>query len=740
MELSEELKIRLKAMFQLDLAKQVKTLQGGVLTLEKQNLAEDERAHAMSEIFRAAHNIKGTSASIGLDTVSQLAKELEELFSFLRDSTLALPAVAANLLLDICDFLPELAREEKGSSQKASKIISDLQNLLVAIKAGSGDALLLSESMLSTISPGISPDYLQKKDTDDASLAVVRQLEESAEQLVLGSSGVADLLLSVAEIHEQLLGLSELIDQCNEIMAREKDRSRRVAIERVSISLGRLLGRVGGGFDHVNYLGSMASDHLKSATVVLNEQIKNFRLMPVDLLFLPLPRLVRDLNHQLGKQVKLVMEHGNFSVDKRIIKELGNAIVHLVRNAMDHGIEGVDERNGCGKSMEATLFIEARKNNDRFEISISDDGRGIDRDMIYKRAVQKNIIEESAVMTDEDKDSLIFLPGFSTAEVVSDISGRGVGLDAVYNTVVSLGGWLRYTTNVGKGTRFDLSLPISMLAEHGVVVSVAGQLYAFQTIWVDSVVDIATLKTEARQNKVGVVIDGDWVPLVNLSDLFALSPVDAINDKAMFAVVVKDSLSRIAFVVDDVVGDRELMAKKLNFPQVGSKIISSGAMTSAGEVIFILDHRELVDYVSRENKFAESGVAMPARGDGHVLVVDDLITSRTLIRYILEAVGFKVTSAVDGADAWKMLSNGLVVDLLVTDVQMPNMDGFQLTQNLRSDSRFTTLPIIIVSSCVDAESYQKGMDCGANAYVGKKDLEATALTQMSQTLLKKGLH
>jgi two-component system sensor histidine kinase and response regulator WspE len=453
--------------------------------------------------------------------------------------------------------------------------------------------------------------------------------------------------------------------------------------------------------------------------------------------------MVRDVAHSLGKLVRLDVTGEATPVDRDILERLKASLGHLLRNAIDHGIEAPSERKSQGKPEMGMVQLQACHSAGMLLITVSDDGPGVDLEAVRSSVVRRRLttLETSQKMTDAELLEFLFLPGFTMKESVSEISGRGVGLDVVHTTVKELGGRVRISSKTGSGTRFQLELPLTLSLIRTLLVEIGGEPYAFPLARVDRALKLPKERIESVQGRqhftLGEVQVG-LVPAHQVMDLEGSPP----GDSEVSIIVLGDKTARYGLVIDRFLGERELVVRTLD-PRLGKvKNISSAALMPDGSPVLIVDVDDLTRSIenlvsgqrlSRIVSEADAGVAKKQK---RVLVVDDSLTVRELERKLLDKGGYGVDIAVDGMDGWNAVRTGQY-DLVVTDVDMPRLDGIELLKLIRQDNRFKALPVMIVSYKDRPEDRSRGMEAGADYYLTKASFHDETLLRVVTDLIGK---
>jgi two-component system sensor histidine kinase and response regulator WspE len=436
------------------------------------------------------------------------------------------------------------------------------------------------------------------------------------------------------------------------------------------------------------------------------------------------PRLVRDMARQLGKAVRLQIDGQSTDVDRDILEQLEAPLTHLLRNAVDHGIEPPEQRQAAGKPETGVVRIEAQHRAGTLVITIDDDGGGIDLERLRTKVVERNLTttEIARTLTEPELLEFLFLPGFSTAGKVTEYSGRGVGLDVVQATVRKVGGSVRLTTQLGRGSRFQLQLPITLSVLRAVLVDVAGEVYAFPHNRIDRLLRVAPSEVRSLEQRQFLTVDGQNVGLVLASQLLDLPAPTPSRDGELAVLLLSDLTGQYGLIVDAFRGEQDLVVRRLDSRLGKVPNISAAAILDDGAPVLIADVEDLIrtmDQYIQGNTLRRYGRDERAAGPRkRILVVDDSITVREVERQLLRNHGYDVTVAVDGKEGWNTV-RAEPFDLVVSDVDMPRMNGLELVQAIRTDPALRSLPVIIVSYKEREEDRLRGLEVGANAYLTK---------------------
>jgi two-component system sensor histidine kinase and response regulator WspE len=559
------------------------------------------------------------------------------------------------------------------------------------------------------------------------------RLLQLAGETMLESRRLAAIRTEAGDLKRELTRLEDELDQLRSVVRRAGLDPSLLAPARGILDRSR--GRV---LSHLLTVENAIRRGEETSTQLYHEVLSS-RMRPFSDVTAALPRTVRDVARALGKDAKLEIIGENVPVDRDILARLDAPLNHMLRNALDHGIESPDERRARGKSPQATLRVEARHHAGQLRVRVSDDGRGIDLDALRERIVRKQLAssEMAAGLDRQELLEFLFLPGFSTAQKVTEYSGRGVGLDVVQTTAREIGGVARIHTELGKGTVFELDLPITLSVIRALLVDVCGETLAFPLARIDRVVqpERAAITTVAGRMQF-ILEDADAaqgsttsavsmttsIGIVEAGRVLQLGEPRTEVDRANI-VVLGSGDERYGFAVDGLVGEEDLVVRALDERLGKVAHLSASAVRENGEPVLIVDTEDIIQSVRmalNEGRLrgARPAIENSARRMRRALVVDDSATVREVERQLLLRMGFAVETAVDGLDGWHQLRDGLF-DLVISDIDMPRMNGIEFVRTLRADPRFTSIPVIVVSYKDREEDRRAGLEAGATAYLTK---------------------
>lgn len=491
-----------------------------------------------------------------------------------------------------------------------------------------------------------------------------------------------------------------------------------------------------------NYLDyySDFKNSVNKMTKVVKELIQdtmNLRLIPLSHIFDLYPRLVRDLSVQFNKEVIFIVKGQEIEIDKEILEKIKDPIMHIIRNSITHGIETIKERKEKKKSLKGKLELKASQLGEFIMIEVSDDGAGINTGKLKKEAIQKGILFKEQNVKDESLLSLIFKPDFSTSDAVTDISGRGIGLDVVKKNIEEIHGEIIVDSEVNKGTKFILKLPLTLSIIHVLLVIIAGQTFGMPVFQIEDIIIIKKKELKSIKGKPAFIYKEQCIIIKPLDELMQIGK-DAISNEELAVVVIHYNKETVGFVVDKVLMEKSIVVNKIEGAVNKNKILTGTAVLSGGAPILILNPLELMNlsqsdimYVSEEKVLKEE----PSdEKQTKVLVVEDSLIVRELEKSILLSNGFLVETAQNGEIAYQKLLDNNNYDVIITDIEMPVMDGFELAEKIKTNKDFQNIPIIMITSHNRQDYKERAFKMGIHAYVNKNYFEGDKLIEMLKKL------
>jgi two-component system chemotaxis sensor kinase CheA len=472
----------------------------------------------------------------------------------------------------------------------------------------------------------------------------------------------------------------------------------------------------------------------------LHEGMRGLLMMPFSGTLSMLHKTVRDLSAEQNKQVELKITGGNVEADRRILEGMKDPLLHLIRNSIDHGIEIPEERIAAGKPAQGTISIEiSQLDAGKVHISIEDDGRGLNLERIRQALVDQKLesSEDVKLMDAERLAASIFLSGLSTSKKVTEISGRGMGMSVVRERVESFNGQVAVTPRKPCGTSFSIILPVTVAAFRGILIKTGTRQFVLPTPSVERMVRIPLSEVKTVEGRNTITVAGKVLPLELLSGLLELPPAERGTDRSdLLALIICAGGQRLALEVDEVLREQEVLVKGLGSQLVRVRNISGIALLGPGELAPILNVHDLVKSSIRGGtRPVTTAPVAGGKKKKSIMIAEDSITSRMLLKNVLESVGYHVEATVDGAAALAELKTGNF-DALVSDVDMPRMNGFVLTERIRADRKLANLPVILVTSLASQEDKERGIEAGASAYIVKSSFDQSNLLSVLDRLLE----
>lgn len=485
------------------------------------------------------------------------------------------------------------------------------------------------------------------------------------------------------------------------------------------------------------------SARLETLSNSLESDILKLRQLPLSSMFSLFPRMVRDLAKQQGKTINLVIEGGDTQADKRILEEMKAPLTHIIRNAIDHGIEAPSERISMDKPPTATIWLKAYQRGSHIEIEVVDDGRGLGLESIKRTALRRGLHTEAelAKMSTEQIQNLIFVPGFSTRTAVTEISGRGVGLDVVRVNVERLKGLIQVQSTPGQGCTFQFTLNTSLATASALIVEVNETSYAIPVEFVDVMMRVDRQEIFNLEGSPTITFQDNPLSVAWLTDLLdlpvsvAAQPQVNIAKQFIPCVVLKVGSERLGVFVDALLDQQDIVLKPHSKLLKRVRNIAGATILGAGDVCMVLSPQDLIKSVLGKGIGSISTNWEPTITQSRILLVEDSIPIRTQVRRILEGAGYQVTTAEDGLDGFNKLQEGESFDAVVSDVEMPHLDGLGLAARIRQETKYENLPIILVTTLAQDEDKQRGTDAGANAYITKGDFDQSLLLNTLRSLI-----
>ena len=716
-------------LFRLEAEDQARVLTEGLLLVERGGAD----AATLEALMRAAHSIKGAAAIVGLAPAVRLSHAMEDVFVAAQHGRLALRPSDVDALLDAVDLMLRLAGDDPAAADGVEAQVAALGRLRGRKPGGlrapppPDDEAAPAPALAPSYAPDLAPDLAPEAAAEPAPAgpAPTAPPAAPASDELLALAGQARLhagqlrpwIDALQRDKRQQRALSDTLEQLREAAAANGDARlqelARTALERAR-PLHEGLRRAIDGAEHYEHRALALSTRL-------SDELLELRMCRFGEGVHALPRMVRDLARGMGKDVRLEIHGGATLVDRAVLARMDGPLNQLLRNAVDHGMETPEARRAAGKLDYGTIRLEARHRGGMLSIEVADDGRGVDPERIRSAAVARRLATPAFApqLSQAELMEFLFLPGFSLKDSADAMSGRGVGMDVVHEAVQRLNGSVRAESQAGAGFRTLVTLPLTQSIVRALVVEVLGEAYALPIARVERVLRVAASELRTLSGRAYVELDGEHVGLAPAAQVLALGESPP---AAELAIVVIGTRERYGLVVDAVRGEQSLSVQPLE-PVFGKlRDVAAAALLDDGAPALVLDVPDLLLSIARllgEGALLRLAPAQTlARAARRVLVVDDSLTVREMQRKLLAGRGYLVDVALDGIDGWNQLRAG-AYDLLITDIDMPRLDGIGLLERVRRDPRLQRLPVMIVSYKDRPEDRARGQEAGADYYLAK---------------------
>ena len=732
----------------------------------------------LNKIFRVAHTIKGSSGFLNFEKLAHLTHHMEAVLDKARKGELKITPEIMDVILESVDLMKAILEyiRDNGNDTSPDVNIEDVTKKLDAIS--NGNAPLNSEGpkeekteKKGNIVGNINLDEITLENADEIDLDSLspEELDAVLEHLVkLRNEGESEekkeskekkskeesKQAEKKEESKSVTSASSTAPVSNKTSAPASE-AKKQAIKKVSSAeqtirvdvkrLDQLMNLIGElvlaknrlikiyndveeryeGEKFLEELNQVVSS-ISIVTTDLQISVMKTRMLPIGKVFNKFPRLVRDLARELGKKVKLIIEGEDTELDKSIIEEIGDPLVHMIRNSVDHGIEPPEERVKLGKPEEGTVWLKAYNEGNMIVIEIKDDGRGMDPQKLKQKAIEKGIITpaEAENMNDKEAFMLIFKPGFSTASKITNVSGRGVGMDVVKTNIEKLNGIIEVDSIPGKGTTFKLKIPLTLAIIQALLVASQEDLFAVPLSNVIETVRIVEEDIYTIEGRSVLKLRNEVLPLVNMADIFNIEKI-LIPEKYLYVVILGLGATKVGLIVDRFIGQEEIVIKSLGEFLKGLHGIAGATIRGDGRVTLIVDVASLMKLAkeTHNKKLVTDSIKEIKKkkekpSDYTVMIVDDSAMDRKIMRQALEELGVNIIEAKDGMEALNLLKQN-DVDAMLIDIEMPRMDGYTLAQEIRKYNRYRKLPLIAVTSRSTKADRVRGVEVGMNEYITK---------------------
>ena len=753
----------MREIYKISASEHLQKLEAGLLHLEKH---PDDRER-LEEVLRSAHSMKGDSRMLGVQEVESIAHQMEQVLGKLREDERALQGGMSDRLYQAVDAIAKLVSEAVTGAASGVNTLKVLAQLMGAQsdrslpqQEGTSEAEQPKTNLpQKPVSRSEQKTVLQKEQSTDVGSKVSHSQpgigikNYRIESVRVATRDLDALMTQAGELTVTKIRMATHLDQIEEIVTLWEEWSRHTNANKFVVE-----GSFRDNFqekneEYLEYLGAFANKlrtrvsedvaRLETIASELDSGIRTLRLLPLSTIFNLFTRVVRDLSRQQGKQVELVIEGGDTKADKRILEEMKDPLMHMIRNSVDHGIETPAERERQGKVTTATIWLRGYQTGNSIIIEIVDDGRGLDIEGIKQTALKRGNWSQAELdaMTPQQIQSLIFDSGFSTRKTVTEISGRGVGLDVVRSNIEKLKGSIEVKSTLGKGCSFRIELSTTVATAPVMIAAVNGRPYALPVEFVETTLLIHEYEIFTIEGRDTYAIDGEPVSLARLTDLLELgngtSSRENEKDEQIPCIIIKVGQDRLGLMVDDLLDQQDAILKPQSKLLKRVRNVTGATILSTGEVCIVLNPQDLLKSVQKGSapiRKAPIAVADEKKSKPVILVADDSIAIRTQEKRILETAGYEVVTAVDGLEAYNKLRTRQF-DAVVSDVQMPNLDGLSLAARIRQHKEYNELPIVLVTSLASEEDKRRGAEAGANAYLPKGTFSQEELVETLRRLV-----
>ncbi|MGA9381402.1 MAG: hybrid sensor histidine kinase/response regulator [Phormidium sp.] len=731
-------------LFRLEVEAQVAILNEGLLALEN----NPESGQTLEILMRSAHSIKGAARIVGLDEIVNLAHGLEDCFVAAQNKSITLSHDHVNALLHGVDLLQEISQfsdaELPNWFAEMGSNFSETRSLIAGIINPDNQTNITKklENSVGISGAIVVPAASEQTNTQDRVVRVsaenLNRIMSLAGESLIEANWLQPYADSMMSLKWQLVELSRSLEQLQDALDRD------VYHQEGKEYLEEVRNREHECLDFLSErLGELELYAQRTANLSdrLYREVITSNMRPFADGVQGFPRMVRDLARQLNKQVKLDIVGKATPVDRDILKKLEAPLTHILRNATDHGIELPAERIAVSKPPEGTIRLEAFHRGGMLAITISDDGKGINPEQLRQKVIDKNLATVDMVtqMSDTELLEFLFLPGFSTAKKVTEISGRGVGLDIAKSMAQEVGGTVRATSHPGKGTSFHFQLPLTLSVVRTLLVEISGKPYAVPLARIDQIANVERGDISDVENRQYFTMNQQNIGLIAAHQVLEL-PEPSPHAGSLPVVIISDQSNPYGLVVDKFLGERDLVVRPLD-PRLGKvPDISATSLMGDGSPILIIDVSDMVrsiDAILNTGKLAKVGAESAittSNKQKKILVVDDSITVREMERKLLENRGYLVDIAVNGVEGWSAVRSNRY-DLVISDIDMPRMNGIELVKQMRSHPRLHSTPVIVVSYRDREEDRIQGLEAGADYYLTKSSFHDETLIDAVVTLI-----
>jgi len=758
----DEFQKRIQATFRIEAEEHLRAISTSLIDLEKTH-SKKKVEEIIEVMFREVHSLKGAARSVDQKDIEYVCQPLESIFSSLKRGEITLSPLSFDLFYKTIEWLSK--NITASVSEQTGAFRQTRQELIQKLKEVATDnsyASELKEPSSADIESVNLPQYdsisATKTSADpqgniiNTQITIARIPISKLDPLLLQAEEMIQAKMAINQQTDELKGLS---DELNEWKTEtQKWRGRKAAAtselwnelcDTSEMYLNKTEGRITeitrSMERHQHSLDRLVNDHL--------EAMKQVLMLPVGSLFEAFPGMVRKISYEQNKGIDFIISGTELEIDKRILEELKDPLIHLIRNSIDHGIGKPSERVLQNKPARGNITLTfAAKESGQVEITLADDGKGIDKEQVLKAAIKSgNLSVEAADKLDpEEILSLIYQSGVTTSSIITDISGRGLGLSIVQEKVLKLNGKISVESEENRGTTFRILLPMTLATFRGILVMLQEFMFILPTTNVERVMKVEKEEIKTVENHETILIDDRIISVADLGEVLGLPghknagqgkiEPGSSNSNQIRIVILVSGEDRIAFKVDDLIDEQQVLVKGLGKLLRRVRNISGATILGSGKVVPVLNIPDLMKSAVKikGRKSEASAGELFVQKPGKILIAEDSITSRTLIKNILETAGYQVITSVDGADAFTKARTG-DFDIIISDVDMPKMNGFELTTKIRNDKKLSEIPVVLVTALESREDRERGIEVGADAYIIKSSFDQTNLLEIIKKLI-----
>lgn len=723
----------LRSTFSIEAHEHMRSISLSLIELE--TVEESQKRKAIIEtIYREFHSLKGAARAVDISEIETICHMLESIFADIKKEILVVSIEMFDIFNRALDVIEEVLSLDIDESCDISDLMQELtkikaNNLMENIESCQTKESFINNEVLAKVEIEEKEEVINKAELENIPVKPSFQ-DNGMEHIRVSKNKLDSLLLQGEEMLYAKLSIKQRENEIRELKAFLEDWKQKNNYDNVQ-DLDKKIDSL---------LISIMNDGQVVETMLNRfiDDVKELMLMPFSSIIDIFPKMVRNISRKLEKDIDFIYSGIELEIDRRILEELKDPLIHIIRNSVDHGIESPEERKNSNKDIKGTISFDISQiGSNHVQIKIIDDGAGIDIEQLKNKAVENNILSKSEIdsLNDKDAQMLIFKSGMSTKDIITDLSGRGLGLAIVREKIEKLEGSIHVTSEKNKGTIFEILLPITISTNRGILIKVLKQDFVVPTSKVEKVIKVDKDLIKTIENRATITLDGHIVPIVRLQDILQLEGNSEFEEEKFITLLIVNELEKkIAFSVDEIIIEQEVLVKQFNKQLTKVRNISGATILGTGEVVPILEVQDLIKSslnmsMSTVDIFKDDEVSKKS-----ILVVEDSITSRTLLKNVLENNGYTVKTSVDGLEGLKAIK-AEKFDLIISDVEMPKMNGFDLTSKLRNDKETAEIPVVLVTSLDSKEDKERGIEVGANAYIVKSNFQQNNLIEVIKKLI-----